>query len=82
MNGFAFTCITVRRSALPVRTSYNVQVRSDPTLASTLDSLGLNLTEVIVSVDAGKDKFAIGAVLVSSHTWTVEEAVENSGSER
>lgn len=51
------------RSAFPVRISYSVKVRSDPTLARTDGSDRLNLTEVIVSVDVGNVRFEIGAVL-------------------
>ena len=51
------------RSAFPVRISYSVKVRSDPTLASTDASDRLNLTEVIVSVEVGNVRFEIGAVL-------------------
>lgn len=57
------TCITTRRSAFPVRISYRVNVRSEPMLANTDDSLMLNRTDVIVSVDVGKVRFEIGALL-------------------
>lgn len=53
----------ILRSAFPVRISYNVKVRSEPILASTEDSLRLNLTAVIVSVDVGKVRFVTGALL-------------------
>ncbi len=56
-------CITTRRSALPVRMSYKVNVRSEPILASTLGSLWLNRTEVIVSVDVGNVRLDIAEVL-------------------
>ena len=39
------------RSAFPVRISYNINVRSDPTEASTEDSDGLKRMDVTVSVD-------------------------------
>jgi hypothetical protein len=45
------TCMTTRRSALPVRMSYSVKLRSEPMLARTLDSDKLKRREVIVSVD-------------------------------
>jgi hypothetical protein len=51
------------RSAFPVRISYNVNVRSEPMLARTEGSLRLKRTAVIVSVDVGKVKFDIGALL-------------------
>ena len=51
------------RSAFPVRISYSVKVRSDPMLARTDASDKLNRTEVIVSVEVGKVRFEIGAVL-------------------
>jgi len=50
---------TSLRSALPVRTSYNVKVRSDPVDARTEASDKLNLRAVIVSVDVGKVRFMI-----------------------
>ena len=52
-----------RRSALPVRISYNVKVLSDPILASTEDSARLNFTAETVSVEVGKVRFDIGALL-------------------
>ena len=55
--------MTTLRSAFPVRTSYRVKVRSDPTLARTDASDRLNRTEVIVSVEVGNVRFEIGAVL-------------------
>ena len=57
------TCITILRSAFPVRISYNVNVRSEPILARTDGSLRLKRTEVIVSVDVGKVRSDIGALL-------------------
>lgn len=39
------------RSAFPVRISYNISVRSDPTEASTEDSEGLKRMEVTLSVE-------------------------------
>lgn len=51
------------RSAFPVRMSYNVNVRSEPILARTDGSLRLKRTEVMVSVDVGKVKSDIGALL-------------------
>lgn len=51
------------RSAFPVRMSYNVNVRSEPMLASTDGSLRLKRTAVIVSVDVGKVRLDIGALL-------------------
>lgn len=58
-----FTCIITRRSALPVRMSYKVNVLSDPILASTDDSDKLNRTAEIVSLDVGKVRLDIGALL-------------------
>ena len=52
-----------RRSALPVRMSYSVNVRSEPILANTDDSERLNRTAETVSVEVGKVKFDIGALL-------------------
>jgi hypothetical protein len=52
-----------RRSAFPVRMSYNTKVRSEPMLAKTDDSLRLKRTAVISSVDVGKVRFRIGALL-------------------
>ena len=57
------TCMTTRRSALPVRMSYSVNVRSEPMLAKTLDSDMLKRTEVIVSVDVGNVRLDIGELL-------------------
>jgi hypothetical protein len=51
------------RSAFPVRMSYNVNVRSEPMLARTDDSLRLKRMAVIVSVEVGKVIFEIGALL-------------------
>ena len=57
------TCMTTRRSAFPVRMSYNVKVLSDPILASTEDSERLNFTAEIVSVEVEKVRFDTGALL-------------------
>lgn len=57
------TCITTLRSAFPVRMSYNVNVRSEPILAKTDDSLRLKRIAVIVSVDDGYVRFDIGVRL-------------------
>jgi hypothetical protein len=51
-------------SALPVLMSYSVNVRSEPTLARTDDSLKLNFTLVIVSVEVENVRFDIGALLL------------------
>ena len=61
----SFDCIriTIRLSALPVRMSYNVKVRSVPILARTEDSDMLKRTEEMVSVDVGKERSEIGALL-------------------
>jgi hypothetical protein len=48
------------RSALPVRISYKVKVRSDPTEASTEDSEGLNRIDVTVSVEVEYVRFDRG----------------------
>ena len=65
------TCMTTLLSALPVRISYSVNVRSEPILASTDDSDRLNRTADIVSVDVGKVRFDIGALLQCEemHEW-------------
>ena len=55
--------MTTLRSAFPVRISYNVNVLSEPMLASTDDSLMLKRTEAMVSVDVGKVRFDTGALL-------------------
>lgn len=52
-----------RLSAFPVRMSYNVNVRSEPTLARTLDSARLNRTLEMVSLLVGKVRLLIGADL-------------------
>ncbi len=57
------TCMMTLRSAFPVRISYNVNVRSEPMLARTDGSLRLKRTAVIVSVDVGKVRLDIGALL-------------------
>lgn len=62
--------MTVLRSALPVRISYNVNVRSEPMLASTEDSLKLKRTEVTVSEDVGKVRLEIGVSLDHNQTLT------------
>ncbi len=62
-----FDCIriTIRLSAFPVRMSYNVKVRSVPIPARTEDSDILKRTEVMVSIDVGKERSEIGALLKS-----------------
>lgn len=55
--------MTTLLSALPVRISYRVNVRSDPVLARILDSERLKRTEVIVSMEVGKVRLDIGADL-------------------
>ena len=60
---FDCICIIIRLSAFPVRMSYNVKVRSVPILARTEDSDMLKRTEEIVSVDVGKERSDIGALL-------------------
>jgi len=62
-NAFDCICMTIRLSALPVRMSYRVKVRSVPILASTDDSDMLKRTEVMVSVEVGKDRFEMGVLL-------------------
>ena len=51
------------RSALPVRMSYRVNVRSEPILERTEDSERLNFTAEIVSVEVGNVRLEIGALL-------------------
>jgi len=75
-------CMTTLRSAFPVRMSYNVNVRSEPTLAKTDDSLILKRTAVIVSVDEGNVRSDMGVLIDSSHTWTIFDAVAKRGSDR
>jgi hypothetical protein len=60
---FDCICITIRRSAFPVRMSYRVKVRSVPILARTEDSDILKRTDVIVSTDVGKERSEMGALL-------------------
>jgi hypothetical protein len=57
------TCITILRSALPVRMSYKVNDLSEPILAKTDDSLRLKRTAVIVSVDDANARSDIGTLL-------------------
>jgi hypothetical protein len=57
------TCMTKRRSAFPVRMSYNVNVLSVPADASIEDSERLNLIEVTVSLEVENVMLDIGAVL-------------------
>jgi hypothetical protein len=57
--------MTTRRSALPVRISYRMNVLSEPILARTEDSERLNRTASIVSVDVGKVKFETAALLMT-----------------
>lgn len=52
-----------RRSALDVRISYKVNVRSEPHDARTEDSARLNLRAVMVSMEVGKVRFDMGEVL-------------------
>lgn len=59
-------CITIRLSAFPVRMSYNVKVRSVPILARTEDSDILKRTDVMVSIDVGKERSDMGALLKST----------------
>ena len=66
-NAFDCICMTIRLSAFPVRMSYRVKVRSVPILASTDDSDMLKRTEVMVSVEVGKDRFEMGVLL--SKSW-------------
>ena len=90
--------MTTLRSALPVRMSYKVKVRSDPAEASTEDSEGLKWIDVTVSVDVEYVRFDSGldlAVVFSEDSWdngmpyfdssqicTVFAAVANRGSVR
>jgi len=55
--------MTTRLSAFPVLMSYKVNVRSEPMLARTEDSLMLKRTDVIVSIEVGNVRFEIGALL-------------------
>ena len=55
--------MTTLRSAFPDRMSYSVKVRSVPMLAKTDDSLRLKRTLVTSSVDVGRVRFDIGALL-------------------
>lgn len=52
-----------RRSALDVRISYNVNVRSEPHDARIEDSARLNLRAVMVSMEVGKVRLDTGEVL-------------------
>jgi hypothetical protein len=53
-----------RRSALPVRISYKQKERSEPMEARIEVSLRLKRTEVTVSVDVGRVRLEIGALLM------------------
>lgn len=57
--------MTTRRSAFPVRISYKVNVRSEPILARTEGSARLKRTAEIVSMDVGKVRLDIGALLLT-----------------
>lgn len=57
-------CMTTRRSAFPVRMSYRVKVRSEPTDARIDVSLALKRTEDMVSVEVGNVRFEMGALLL------------------
>lgn len=57
------TCMIALRSAFPVRTSYRIKDRSEPTEARTEDSEGLNRTAFVVSFELVKVRFDIGEVL-------------------
>lgn len=59
----ALTFITTLLSALPVRISYSVNVRSEPVLARMLDSERLKRTEVMVSTEVGNVRLDTGADL-------------------
>ena len=61
--GIDSTCIMTRLSAFPVRMSYKVNVRSEPILARTEDSDRLNRTAEMVSVEVGKVRFDMAALL-------------------
>lgn len=61
--GVNCTCIITRLSAFPVRMSYKVNVRSEPILASTEDSDRLKRRAEIVSVEVGKVRFDMAALL-------------------
>lgn len=56
-------CMIVLRSAFPVRMSYKVNVLSEPILARTEDSARLNRIADMVSVEVGKVRSEIGALL-------------------
>ena len=51
------------QSTFQVRMSYSMKVRSVPILARTEDSDMLKRTEEMVSVDVGKERSEIGALL-------------------
>lgn len=55
--------MTTRRSALEVRISYRVNVRSEPHDAMMEGSARLNLRAVIVSTEVGKARLEIDDVL-------------------
>lgn len=61
------TVKTSRRSALPVRMSYRVNVRSVPVDARMDDSDQLNLRAVMDSVDVGNRRVDTGADLVKAN---------------
>jgi hypothetical protein len=74
---FERNCMTTRRSALPVRMSYRVNVRSEPTLARTDGSARLNRTEDTVSLEVGKVRFDTGADLSTGQQCTMSIQLES-----
>ena len=62
-NSKKLACMTIRRSAFPVRISYSVNVLSEPILASTDDSDMLKRTAETVSEEVGKVRFEMAALL-------------------
>lgn len=57
-------------------------MRSEPIDARTEGSEALKRTEVMVSVEVGKERLEIAEDLVSSQIWTMLEAVAKRGSVR
>ena len=57
------TFMMIRRSAFPVRISYSANDRSEPMLARTDASARLKRTEVTVSVEVGRVRLEMAALL-------------------
>ena len=78
MEGKTLTCMMILRSAFPVRISYKAKVLSEPILARTDASARLKRTDVIVSVDVGRVRLEMAALLgeyttvIRASRWRVD----------